>query len=140
MSDKGKNGLLPGWPPFAEFKREMVGLVDEAQKPIKENLNIVKESLIAHIADTKKNFQIVKENFQIVKENFQIVKENFQTVKENFHMVKENFQTVNESLLNTNNRISRIEKHLSNHVTDTDEKIDSFREEVNQKLDKLLTK
>ena len=40
MRDKKANGLLPGWPPFTEFKKDMVELLDEAQKPIKSEISM----------------------------------------------------------------------------------------------------
>ncbi len=70
-----ENGLYPGWPPFHEFekkmtnslkktgeklridfKKDMIGLLAEAQKPVKQEIDTIKSSLINHIVDTKKNF------------------------------------------------------------------------------------
>ena len=57
---KQQNGLLPGWPPFTEFKQEMAKLVDLKIEPIKRDLSTVKESLVSHIQKTDENFKEVK--------------------------------------------------------------------------------
>ncbi len=64
-----KNGLLPGWPPFDEFKREIVDLMEiTISENIKTDLNTVKNSLIDHINKTEGNFKTVEGNFKTVKE------------------------------------------------------------------------
>ena len=57
MKDKKINGLLPGWPPFTEFKKNMIELLDEAQKPLKSDIQTIKNSLISHINKTEANFK-----------------------------------------------------------------------------------
>ena len=52
MRNKKANGLLPGWPPFTEFKRDMLELLNEAQQPIKTEIQTIKHSLINHINKT----------------------------------------------------------------------------------------
>ena len=103
--DKKQNGLMPGWPPFTEFKKEMLELLNyalnETQKPIQLDMQTIKNSLIEHICKTEADFKIVK-------------------------------------------------NYLSNHVTDTDKKIDSLKKdvfevkkevsEINSKLDNILKK
>ena len=55
-----KNGLLPGWPPFNEFKREMADLVslqiDEQLKPVHSDIKALKEGVLSHIEKTRDNF------------------------------------------------------------------------------------
>ena len=41
-----KNGYIPGWPPFEDFKKDMVNLFEEVQKPVKHGIHIMKESLL----------------------------------------------------------------------------------------------
>lgn len=64
---KTENGLLPSWPPFAEFRQSMVDLLGEAQKPIKEKLNIVEARLTDHINKTDANFKRVDASFKTAK-------------------------------------------------------------------------
>lgn len=123
-TDQKKNGLAIGWPPFAEFKKEMVELLNEAQNPLKKEMHLIKNTLVSHIVDTKKRFSSV---------NNTLVSHNKEFIKINKH-------------------ISGIEKHLSNHVTDTNKKIvkltaktseinkklDTQNIQINKKLDKLL--
>ena len=103
-----KNGLLPGWPPFNEFKKEMADLVahqvDEKLKPVQLEMTTVKDSLLSHIQKTDKSFKAVDENFK----------------------------TVNESLLKINNRMTEIDKQLTNHVTDTNKKIDGLKSDISE--------
>ena len=60
MSEEKRNGFLPGWPPFIEFKREMQGLLidtlEEHNRPIKQDIKILKESMI-NLAEGQKNIQ-----------------------------------------------------------------------------------
>ena len=61
---KKQNGLLPGWPPFHEFKKEIADLIsrhtNEVNKPIKDTLETVKDSLLDYMSKTDDNFQEVK--------------------------------------------------------------------------------
>ena len=106
------NGLHLGWPPFNEFKKEMVELLDESNKPLKSEIHTIKGSLLSHIQKT--NAHIQKTNAHIQKTN-------------------DSFKSVKKSL-------STLEKHLSNHVTDTNKKIDSMRKETNKKFGSVNTK
>ena len=60
MDNKGKNGLFLGWPPFSEFKKNMVELLEEAQRPLKNEIDTLRDSLIDHINRTEANFKTVK--------------------------------------------------------------------------------
>lgn len=50
MPEEKRNGFLPGWPPFIEFKREMQGLLidtlEEHNRPIKQDIGVLKESIL----------------------------------------------------------------------------------------------
>ena len=148
MSNKKENGFLPGWPPFHEFekkmtnslkktgeklridfKKDMIGLLAEAQKPINLEIKTIKDSLINHIVETKKNFADTKKNFADTKKNFADTKKNFADTKKNF--------------LNLNNKMTGIEKHLTNHVTNTNKKIDNLTNRANKtdkKIDNLTNR
>ena len=60
MSEEKRNGFLPGWPPFTEFKREMQGLLmdtlEEHNKPIKQDIGVLKESML-NLTEGQKNIQ-----------------------------------------------------------------------------------
>ena len=108
-----KNDLLPGWPPFVEFKQSMVDLLDEAQKPIKEKLNTVEACLIGHINKTDANFKKMDTRLT---GHINKTEANFKAVEINFKAVK---------------------TYLSNHVTDTNRKIDNLSTKVDQLLEKF---
>lgn len=50
MSNK-KNGLLLGWPPFNQFKKEMADLISlqvkEYNKSIKEDISLIKDGVLS---------------------------------------------------------------------------------------------
>ena len=52
--------------------------------------------------------------------------------------VEHRLEDVEAGLLKTNKKLTNVETHLTNHVTDTDKKIDTFRKEMNTKLDRAL--
>ena len=58
MPKEKRNGLLPGWPPFTEFKREIQGLLvdtlEEHNRPIKQDIRALKESML-NLAEGQKN-------------------------------------------------------------------------------------
>ena len=78
MKKKTKNGYLPGWPPFSEFKREMADIVsylfDEKINPIKNDTRTMKDSLLGlnnritgiekqltnHVTDTDKKIDSMR--------------------------------------------------------------------------------
>lgn len=53
-------------------------------------------------------------------------------VKEEVKPLKQDIGTIKDSILGVHNRMTSIEKHLSNHVTDTDKKIDSISIDVGE--------
>ena len=60
MSKEERNRFLLGWPPFTEFKREMQGLLvdtlEEHNRPIKQDIRTLKESMIS-LTEGQKNIQ-----------------------------------------------------------------------------------
>ncbi len=60
MKENKKNGFLPGWPPFEDFKRDIANLVDDKIDPLRRDLSTVKESLVSHIQTSNKNFADIK--------------------------------------------------------------------------------
>ena len=60
MSKEKRNGFMPGWPPFTEFKKEMQGLLvdtlEEHNRPIKQDIRTLKESMLG-LAEGQKSIQ-----------------------------------------------------------------------------------
>ena len=68
---KKQNGLMPGWPPFTEFKKEMLELLNyalnEVQKPMQLDIRTVKDSLFNHISKTDTHIAKTETNFKTLK-------------------------------------------------------------------------
>lgn len=117
-SEKEKNGLLPGWPPFIEFKREMQGLlvetIEEHNRPIKADLKTMKETLSSHIESTK---------------------EQFKKTDERFYSLEQGQKNLEQGQKNLDNRLGKVEIALTNHITATNKKIS----DIGEKIGKLLS-
>lgn len=90
--------------------------MEEVQKPVKKDVDTIKQSLTSHILKTNNHIKNTDKNFKVMN----------QALTSHIKKTAQNFKTINYI--------------LTNHVTDTDKKIDNFRKEVNIKLDTLLKK
>ena len=131
-TNQKKNGLSLGWPPFTEFKKDMLELLEIAQSPVKEKLSIVENSLLSYIEHTNKEFKTVKNTLSSHTKEINFLKTHISGIEKHFTS-----HTKESNSLKTH--ISGIEKHLSNHVTDTNKKITKLTTEVNQINKKLDT-
>ena len=100
MKEDKNNGLLPGWPPFADFKRDIANLVDDKIEPLKRDLSTVKDNLVSHIQTSNKNFKDLSVILDSLVSHIQTSDKNFADIK----------------------------LTLSNHITDTNKKIEMLNE------------
>ena len=91
--------------------------VEEKLKPITEDIKTLKSSLLNHISNTKAEFKKVSNRFS--------------------HMDTE-FKKVSNRFGHIDGDMKQVKKALSNHITDTNKKIDRLGKTVNSKLDILL--
>ena len=162
MKNEKKNGVLPGWPPFSKFKKEMVELLEDAQEPIKDDLEIVRDSLLGHIAKTEKHFSKIEEQHNKTEKHFSKIEEqhnktekHFSKIEEQHNKTEKHFSKIEEQHNKTEKHLNKIEeqhnkteKHLkvietalTNHVTDTNKKVSKLEKRFDSfdtKLDKLL--
>ena len=116
-----RNGFLPGWPPFHQFRKEMADMagraVEEKLKPITEDIKTLKNSLVSHISNTKVEFKKTSNRFGQLDAEFKKASNRFG------HLDKD---------------MKQVKKALSNHITDANKKIDRLDKTVNSKLNTLL--
>ena len=73
----------------------------------------------------------------LIKETNKPIWESLETVKASLWSY---IEKTDENFKKTDENFKEVKLALTNHVTDTDKKIDNFRKEVNDKLDKILNK
>ena len=78
-----------------------------------------------------------KDKFEIL---YDYLNDKFNKIDKAFYVVTDRLSSIEKTLVHHEARMGNIEALLTNHVTDTDKKIDSMREEINSKLDQILKK
>ena len=57
---KKENGFYPGGPPFVEFKKDMIELLNDAVEPLKKDMTLIRDTLVDHINSTKAELSTIK--------------------------------------------------------------------------------
>ncbi len=71
---------------------------------------------------------------------YKLLNDEFSVIKDKLTNHDCLFDNLSKDIYALKDRVTHIEALLSNHVTDTNKKIEVFTKEVSEKLDKLLNK